>query len=61
MWYQCKARVTLASERTSGEGAQGQSNSGQTVCCLANAMFSRSDDSYAEGRSESMTESFAEK
>ena len=61
MWYHCKARVTPASERTSGEGAQGQNNSDETVCCLANAMFSRSDDSCAEERSESMTESLAEK
>ena len=61
MWYQCKARVTPASERTSGEGAQGQNNSGETVCCLANAMFSRSDDSCTEERSESITESLAEK
>ena len=48
MWYQRKARVTPASERTSGEGVQGQNYSGETVCCLANAMFSRSDDSCAE-------------
>ena len=61
MWYQCKARVTSASEKTSGEGPQGQNNSGETVCCLANAMFSRSDDSCTEERSESITESLAEK
>ena len=60
-WYQCKARVTPASERTSGEGAQGQNNSGETVCCLARSMFSRSDDSCAEEGSASMTESLAEK
>ena len=65
MGYQCKARVkarvTSVSERTSDEGAQGQNNSGETECCLANALFSRSDDSCAEERSESMTESLAEK
>ena len=60
-WNQCKSRVTPASERTSGEGAQGRNNSGETVCCLANAMFSRSNEPCAEERSESMTESLAEK
>ena len=61
MWYQCKARVTPTSERTSGGGAQGQDNSGETVCCLANAMLSRDDDSCAEERSQSLPESLAEK
>ena len=61
MWYQCKARVTPVSERTSGEGAQGQNNSGETVCCLANSSFSGSDDSCAEEGSESITGSLAEK
>ena len=61
MWYRCKARVTPASERTSDGRAQGQNNNGETVCCLANAMLSGSDDSCAEERRESLTESFAEK
>ncbi|CAM9954547.1 unnamed protein product, partial [Laminaria digitata] len=61
MWYQCKARITPASERTSGGGAQGQNNSGETVCCLANAMLSIGDDSRAEERSGDLTESLAER
>ncbi|CAM9165641.1 unnamed protein product, partial [Laminaria digitata] len=61
MRYQLKARITPASERTSGGGAQGQNNSGETVCCLANAMLSISDDSRAEERSGDLTESLAER
>ena len=45
MWYQRKAHVTPASERTSDRRAQGQ-NSGETVYCLANAKLSGSDDSH---------------
>ena len=41
MWYECKARVTPASEGTSGGGVQGQNNSGKTVCCLANTRVLR--------------------
>ena len=61
MRYHCKARVPPASERTSDGRAQGQNNSGETVCCLANAMLSDSDDSCAVDRRESLTESFADK
>ena len=61
MWYQCKARVTPALERTSDGRAQGQNNSGETVCCLANVMLSCSDDSCAVERRDSLTQSFAEK
>ena len=61
MWYQCKARVTPTSERTFDEGAQEQNNSGETVRCRANSMFSRSDESCAEEGSESITKSLAEK
>lgn len=61
MWYQCKARVAPASERTSDGGVQGKDISGETVCCLANAMLSSTDDSCAGERRESLAESFAEK
>ena len=58
MWYQCKARVTPASGRTSEGRAQGRNNSGETVCCLANAMLSGSDYSCAVERRDSLTERF---
>ena len=45
MSYQCKARVTPASERTFDGRAQGQNNFGEAVCYLANAMLSGKDDS----------------
>ena len=61
MWYQCKARITPASEGTSGGGAQGQNNSGETVCCLANAMLRIGDDSRGEELSGDSTESLAER
>ena len=59
MWYQCKARP--ASERTSDGRAQRQNNSGEIVCCLANALLSGSDDSCSVERRDGLTESFAEK
>ena len=33
-WSQCKARIPPAPEQTSGGGAQGQNNGGETVCCI---------------------------
>ena len=63
MLYQCKARFTPASERTSDGRAQGQNNSIETVCCLAKYMPSSSDDSSTRGRRESLAnlQSFAER
>ena len=61
MPYQCKPRVTPASERTSDGRAQGQNNSCESVCFLANAMLSGGDDSCAVERRDSLKETFAEK
>ena len=45
-WSQCKARITPAPEQTSGGGAQGRNNGGETVCCLAKCMLGVSDDTH---------------
>ena len=39
MWYHCNAQATPASGRASDGRTQGQNNSGETLCCLANAML----------------------
>ena len=39
-------------EQTSGGGAQGQNNSGETVCCLAKCMRGTNDDTHHEERSD---------
>ena len=61
MWYQCKARVTSASERTPDGHAQGQNNSGETVHCPASAMLGGNEEPCAVERRDSLTGSFAEK
>ena len=61
MWYQRKARVTPILGRTCDGRAQGQNKNGETVCCLANAVLSGSDDSCAVARRYCLTESLAEK
>lgn len=54
MSYQCTSCVAPALERISGRRTLAQNNSGDTVWSLVNAMFSRSVDSCAEERSESL-------
>ena len=50
-WSQRKAHIPPAPEQTSGGGAQGQNNGGETVCCLAKCMLGTNDDSCNEERS----------
>ena len=47
-WSQYKACIPPAQEQTSGGGAQGQNNGGETVCCLAKCMLGTNDDSCNE-------------
>ena len=49
-WNQCKARISPSREQTSGRGAQGQNNGGETVCCLAKRMLGTSTDSCSDER-----------
>ena len=55
-WSQYKARITSAPEQTSGGGAIGQNNGGETVCCLAKCMLGSNDDTHNEERSDYVSE-----
>ena len=55
-WFRCKARIPPAPEQTSGGGAQGRNNDGETVCCLAKCMLGTNDDSCNEERSDCIGE-----
>ena len=49
-WAQSKARITPAPEQTSGGGAIGQNNGGETVCCFAKCMLGSNYDTHNEER-----------
>ena len=51
-WSQCKTRILPDSEQTSAGGARGQSNGGETVCCLAKFMLGTNDDPCNQERSD---------